>query len=96
MVVVFFIIWDALTMGLVWWALARFAGDGPLAQHKGWAVGGVGAVLTLAEAGWAVHQWRKEARLGEALRAAGGDDQPELQEALLAGGSEAVQAYLEP
>lgn len=59
-----------------------------------WIVVGLGAALLAAEVGWMVAAHRKEARLRGALAAAG--TQPDLQQALLAGGSEAVQGYLEP
>jgi hypothetical protein len=55
---------------------------------------GVGVAAAAAQLAWAVRQWRRESRMAAVLAAAG--TQPELQEALLQGGPEAVQAYLEP
>lgn len=60
-----------------------------------WIVGGIAAALVAAELCWAVAQWRREARTAAALETAGVSC-PELQEALLNGGSGAVADYLEP
>lgn len=63
-----------------------------------WIAGGCGLAAALAQLAWVVTAQRREARLASALQAAGVCDQrqPELQEALLSGGSEAVREYLEP
>lgn len=61
---------------------------------QAWIVGGLGAALLAAEVGWMVAEHRKDDRLRGALAAAG--TQPDLQEALLGGGSQAVQRHLEP
>lgn len=63
-----------------------------------WIVAGCGLAALLAQLAWFVAAHRKDARLAAALGAAGvcNQRQPELQEALLSGGSAAVQEYLEP
>lgn len=51
-------------------------------------------MAVVGELAWARAQWRKERRMAAVLTAAG--THADLQEALLQGGTEAVQAYLEP
>lgn len=88
-----FLLWDGAILAAAWWALGRWGGEA-LQVHKAWIVGGLGTALLAAEVGWMVAAHRKEARLQGALAAAG--TQPDLQQALLDGGSQAVQDYLEP
>lgn len=66
----------------------------PLLPLQPWIVAGCGLVLAAAEAVWVAVQWRREAQQAAALHLAGAA--PELQEALLSGGSAAVHQYLEP
>lgn len=63
-----------------------------------WITAGCGLAAVLAQLAWMVAAHRKDARLATALGVAGVCDerQPELQEALLSGGSAAVREYLEP
>lgn len=59
---------------------------------------GCGLAAVLAQLGWIIAAHRKDERLAAALSVAGvcDEQQPELQEALLSGGSVAVREYLEP
>ncbi|KAL4440609.1 hypothetical protein ABPG75_003610 [Micractinium tetrahymenae] len=86
-----FVLWDGAILAATWWGLGRWGGEA-LQPHKVWIVAGLGAALLAAEVGWMVAAHRKEARLRGALSAA--NTQPDLQEALLDGGSQAE--YLEP
>ncbi|PRW05805.1 PF06803 family [Chlorella sorokiniana] len=97
MALLFFAMWDALLLALVWWSCQHY-GSPSVQRYQIWIVVGCGLVALLAQLAWVIAAHRKDARLAAALTVAGVCDQrqPELQEALLSGGSAAVREYLEP